>query len=322
MVSAKHGVRSRWSTNVSTAPYGVGPWKSIAKLWDNFNQQCSYKAGNGIHIKFWKDKWLGNTTLQSDFPTLFSIASEPDSTISQNRENNAWTPLFRRNFQDWELNSLLQLLSKLECYSPVVHSPDRIKWDRRTDGQYTVKAGYSSWCAQNDMIEMWPWKLIWRTKAPPKVLCFVWTALHEACLTQDNRWKRGRITVNRCFMCQQAYETNRHLFLHCPVTNEVWFLFFAIFGVSWVMPASIKDAYISWNSWKVDKSIKQVWKMIPTSIFWCVWKERNKRCFDGISTSIQQLKTNCLLTLYSWDRLAPLDSNANLMDFVSSLVIA
>ncbi|XP_049408043.1 mitochondrial uncoupling protein 2-like isoform X4 [Solanum stenotomum] len=31
----------------------------------------------------------------------------------------------------------------------------------------------------------------------------------------------------------------------------------------WVMPDSIKDVYTGWISWQVDKSIGEVWKMIP-----------------------------------------------------------
>lgn len=53
----KHGLQSRWCTKISRASFGVGPWKNIAKLWDEFNQQFKYQAGCGILIKFWEDGW-------------------------------------------------------------------------------------------------------------------------------------------------------------------------------------------------------------------------------------------------------------------------
>lgn len=50
------------------------------------------------------------------------------------------------------------------------------------------------------------------------------------------------------------------------LSHGCWFLelIFCYFGLSWVMPVSLRDAYISWSSWKVDKSIRQVWRMIST----------------------------------------------------------
>ncbi|KAG5594496.1 hypothetical protein H5410_035728 [Solanum commersonii] len=51
----------------------------------------------------------------------------------------------------------------------------------KADGLYSVKAGYSTLCAQNEMVESWSWKLIWKTKLQPKVICFSWKAPYEAC---------------------------------------------------------------------------------------------------------------------------------------------
>uniref|UniRef100_A0A0V0HEA6 Putative ovule protein n=1 Tax=Solanum chacoense TaxID=4108 RepID=A0A0V0HEA6_SOLCH len=71
------------------------------------------------------------------------------------------------------------------------------------------------------------------------------------------------------------------------------------------MPLSIKDAYASWICRRVDNTIKSTWRMIPTVIFWSIWKERNCRCFDGISTPISTIKTRCLVSLYNWHLLSP-----------------
>ena len=42
------------------------------------------------------------------------------------------------------------------------------------------------------------------------------------------------------------------------------------------------------------------WKMISAAIFWSIWNEINRRCFDGISTTYRSLKSSCLMLLYSW----------------------
>lgn len=97
VVFAKHGIQSHWYTKVSRAPFGVGPRKNIAKLWEEFNQHCKYQVDSGIHIKLWKYRWLGNTIL-SDYPNLSSILGNPNSTISQTRDDNNWIPIFRSYF--------------------------------------------------------------------------------------------------------------------------------------------------------------------------------------------------------------------------------
>ncbi|XP_070026633.1 uncharacterized protein [Nicotiana sylvestris] len=119
--------------------------------------------------------------------------------------------------------------------------------------------------ARNGITDLWPWKLIWRTRLPLKVICFSWTALYEACLTQENLVKKNFQLVNRCYMCQRDAETNNQLFLHCRVAADIWSMFCSVFGISRVMPYNMKEAFQSWASCKVDKTIKNIWRMIPAS---------------------------------------------------------
>ncbi|KAF3676763.1 hypothetical protein FXO37_05164 [Capsicum annuum] len=85
--------------------------------------------GNGIHIRFWKDRWPDNILLMEEFPRLFQIARAPNSSISQNREDNTWTVLFRRNLQDWEIEEVVNLFSGLEGQVINVHEADKLRWD-------------------------------------------------------------------------------------------------------------------------------------------------------------------------------------------------
>ena len=113
----------------------------------------------------------------------------------------------------------------------------------------------------------WPWKLIWKIKLPPKISCFSWSALHGTCLTQDNLTRRKFQMAIRCYMCMKEAETHNHLFLQCRMTANLWSMFLDLFGLKWVMPQNIRDAVISWGCWKVDSTIKRIWKMIPAAIF-------------------------------------------------------
>ncbi|XP_060210356.1 uncharacterized protein LOC132637257 [Lycium barbarum] len=74
IIVAKYDAQNHWYPKRSREPHGVGVWKHICSLLDEFTQKVSFKAGNGHNVKFWKDLWLGNTTLKASFPKLFQIA--------------------------------------------------------------------------------------------------------------------------------------------------------------------------------------------------------------------------------------------------------
>lgn len=164
---------------------------------------------------------------------------------------------------------------------------------------------------RSNIIGDWPWKLILRTKSPTQV-CFSWLAAQGARLTQEVIRVKGIVLCSRCFMCKEDGEDIDHLIVHCIVARTLWNLLNSIFGTSWVMPRSLKEVFVIWNGFKVRKSTRDIWKMIPRWILWSIWKERNQRCFEGISTSIHTLKCRCFLNLFAWGNFS------DLLYFVSS----
>ncbi|KAG5630744.1 hypothetical protein H5410_002461 [Solanum commersonii] len=69
----------------------------------------------------------------------------------------------------------------------------------------------------------------------------------------------------------------------------LWSMFLGLIGRKWIMPQNIdyQGCIDKLELQKVDSTIKRIWKMIPAAIFWSIWNERNRRCFDGISTTYQ-----------------------------------
>lgn len=131
-------------------------------LREDFFSSTYFQVGDRTNIKFWTDKWLGDTTLKEAFPTLFLIEDNPDSLIAHNREVNTWNPIFRRNLHDWEVDEFIDMMKTLEKCSINSQLRDKLKWGNSKDGLYTVKAGYANLCSNNLMIDLWPWKLIWK----------------------------------------------------------------------------------------------------------------------------------------------------------------
>ena len=47
----------------------------------------------------------------------------------------------------------------------------------------------------------------------------------------------------------------------------LWELLFALFGVSWVLPFSVRDTLSGWCDFNLGKKRKKVWKVAPLCIF-------------------------------------------------------
>ena len=49
-------------------------WKVISKEWDFFNSRVPYIVAGRKRVKFWKDNWYSEETLNVMFPNLFALS--------------------------------------------------------------------------------------------------------------------------------------------------------------------------------------------------------------------------------------------------------
>ena len=94
-----------------------------------------------------------------------------------------------------------------------------------------------------------------------------------------------------------------HILLHCAKTRTLWALFFTLFGLQWVLPASVKMTLLGWDGSFVRKKRREVWRVDPICIFLMVWKARNRIAFEDNVLSIQRLKRSFVYFLWSETKL-------------------
>ena len=196
---------------------------------------------------------------------------------------------------------------------------DTVSWTETKSGKFSVKSLFIA--LESGGSSLFPSSFIWNVNVQPKISFFAWEATWGKALTLDLVQKRGWALANRCFMCLEKEENINHLLLHCSRTRALWDLLFALFGVSWVMPFSVRDTLLSWNGYFLGKNRRKIWRAAPIHIFWTVWKERNRLAFKDESLSIQRLKQSLILTLWAEAKLfiddCPL-SIANFIDWLGS----
>jgi hypothetical protein len=72
----------------------------------------SFSIKDGLGIRFWEDKWLGNATLREQYLTLYSIVHHKGDIITKVMETSPPNVAFRRDLSGQRIvswNALLQL---------------------------------------------------------------------------------------------------------------------------------------------------------------------------------------------------------------------
>jgi len=299
-IKARYGMETRWISNIATQPYGTGVWRTIRNLWPKLINKCTIKIGDGGKTLFWEEVWAGQASLKDSFPDLFSLSLQKVATVKEMRDAQGWNLKFRRPLNDWEVNRMVELLNILERYKELSNSEDKLIWAPDTQGKFSVGIAYRNSQRTHTQSSYWPWKMIWKVKVPFKVACFTWLLAKQVVLTQDNRMKKGLDLCSRCFFCECETETINHLFLHCKETMKLWQIFINKRGISWSMPGNIKEALACWNRDGNQSGHRERWKIVPACIWWTIWLERNQRCFENKSCSMEKMKLKCLALFYFW----------------------
>ena len=101
VIIGKYGVQeATWCTKEVRGRFGVGVWKAIRNGWDVFKANTRLKVGSGIRVKFWGDRWCGETLLRDAFPGLYSIVVSKDAWVEDVLDGGSWSPMFIRHFND------------------------------------------------------------------------------------------------------------------------------------------------------------------------------------------------------------------------------
>ena len=194
---------------------------------------------------------------------------------------------------------------------------DRMRWKLKPNGDFDIWLYYNK--LQDSPSVVFPWKGIWRVKAPKHVSFFIWCVAWNKILTGDNLRLRGLDFVDWYIMCPHCGETVDHL-LHCEMAYWLWSFVFITFGLSWVIARSIPDLLFSQWNW-LRKHSSQIWNLVPLCILWCIWQERNWQTFEDLDSSDDLMLASFSGTLFDWSQAWGLTINDSLPSFLSSLFL-
>lgn len=129
--------------------------------WDMFLEQVEFEVGVGSTIRFWHDKWCGDTPSKKLFPVLFACSLSCDASIDSVlvRPNpggpREWNITFIRDFNDWELRMVVSF-QFLHSHIPIREGLDVMKWNLRKNGMFDVRSSYLAIRGSSE--KQFPWK--------------------------------------------------------------------------------------------------------------------------------------------------------------------
>ncbi|XP_049354731.1 uncharacterized protein LOC125819316 [Solanum verrucosum] len=127
-IAEKYGLHSNWITEEVNGTFGCSVWKTIRRMWTDFNAQVTFKVGNGLKISFWNEIWLGDVKMRILFPDLYIISLQQNDTTTQMWSPQGWNLIFRRALNDWEVERVVDLLQTLNLFLGINAESDKPVW--------------------------------------------------------------------------------------------------------------------------------------------------------------------------------------------------
>ena len=95
-------------------------------------------------MKFWKDLWYENQSLEDAFPILFNLSINKEGWVAEAWEEDgvgsSWGLRFNRHLNDWEVGKVKNLLNKLHPLPIRRGVDDLFQWKENKNGIFSVKS--------------------------------------------------------------------------------------------------------------------------------------------------------------------------------------
>ncbi|RVX07825.1 Retrovirus-related Pol polyprotein from type-1 retrotransposable element R2 [Vitis vinifera] len=181
VIRGKYGEdRGGWCSREVREAHGVGLWKGIRMDRKLVGAMILFIVGNGWMVRFWRDRWCGDSPLCVSFPSLFALSVDKEEWVADIWDSLAeggwggWNPCFSRAFNDWEVEEAERFLEWLHGKRVLGDVDDMVSWIETKSGKFSVKS--LNFALEAGCPSLFPSSCIWNVCVQPKISFFVWEA--------------------------------------------------------------------------------------------------------------------------------------------------
>ncbi|KAJ9558860.1 LOW QUALITY PROTEIN: hypothetical protein OSB04_013474 [Centaurea solstitialis] len=284
---------------------GGSVWKNIVKVGDglgiHFSDSFRKVVGDGSDTRFWKDRWLGDRSLESEFPRISRLDANPGVTISNRgvwvEDIWVWKWSWNREPRGRALGELDIIESRLGGWNPSINKKDSWVWSFDSEKGFSVHK-LREILAFRGEASGGEERTVWAPFVPKKVNVFIWRLRRGRIPTRVALDKMG-IDLNSvlCPRCGESIEDIDHAFIKCREVNRLW----SRVGKWWNKPTSGVDSVAQFlqEDDNLIQSLKDKawWVGVKWTFLYLLWSNRNRLVFENNRKSLD----DCF---FEWQRLS------------------
>ncbi|WVZ55317.1 hypothetical protein U9M48_005990, partial [Paspalum notatum var. saurae] len=257
------------------------PVRVAAEVRQLFDASILVKVGNGRKTLFWLDRWLDGQALCALTPVLASAVSRRDLkslTVADGLTDARWIRGITGGLTVAVIEEYIGVWGRLARVSLQENVEDQVVWRWTADGKYSAKSAYLA--LHHGAQEFPGHRLIWQTWLPLRL------AFRRRLWTADRRRRHGLDARDVCFLCDALPESIDHLLVSCSFSRAIWIVVLSKCGVL-VLPSNSGTLLHWWETLRAawPAATRRGGDTIVGLVSWCLWKERNQRCFQGVKSS-------------------------------------
>ncbi|KAJ6854078.1 uncharacterized protein M6B38_100930 [Iris pallida] len=261
-------------------------YKNILRMRPILKNWLERVIVDGNTTNLWFDPWLSHANMVDRVGWhVFELIrrDEPLSTLIQNHHWRA-------------ANRPIGLMFRTEIEDIHIHmdgTTDRLEWAGIIDGKFLSRDVYEMTRRRGPVVE-WA-EVVWTSGVAVKMKLCIYKAIRNRLLTREQLARIGVEVANMgCVLCGGGgIETRDHLFFVCAYSNQVWQHCRRKSGFTGGQNSEL--TVIMEELMQIKDRRKDIFnsaRIRLLSAVWHVWRERNRRIFEGIGISISGVINN------------------------------
>nr|KAJ0194141.1 hypothetical protein LSAT_V11C800435930 [Lactuca sativa] len=298
----------------------AGVWGNIANIKNDieelgigYNNILKKFVKSGTETQFWRDYWVGNTTLKEKYPGLYELERKKSCSVAERIRENGFTGRWYVCPSSAGLLVQYNLLLRDIANTTPSNGEDQFRCTLAPDGDYCVGLMRSR-IENKSITNAGELRISWGKTVPIKVSAFVWRANMGRIPSAIELNRRGlKLGSTYCSSCISGDECCDHLLVKCPYATMVRNMIFQwcniirpqtgpvqTVGNPGDCPGPTNPRGPNFLSYRGNGKSKVRLTAICYCLIWCLWRARNERIFKGMFIAPNRVVENIKSLVFLW----------------------